>query len=170
MAHAKPPHPAALDPDALLRQCTLQRTRGTGPGGQHRNKTETAVRLTHTPTGVTAQAGERRSQAENRRVALRRLRMNLALQVRGEAPAAPSERWQSRCRNRQITVNPRHADFPALLAEALDVIAAHGYDLARAAKILGVTPSQLIKLLKLEPAAHHHVNTQRQQRHLKPLH
>ena len=172
MANTTPVHPTTLDPDMLLRQCTLERTRGTGPGGQHRNKTETAVRLMHNPTGVTAQASERRSQAENRRVALRRLRLNLALQVRSSARETadePSELWRSRCRNRRVGVNPRHEDFPALLAEALDVIAQCGYDVGRAAMILGVTTSQLVKFLKLEPAAHNQVNSERQQRGLKPL-
>ena len=49
-----------------------------GPGGQHRNKTESAVRLTHPPTGVTVTATERRSQHENREVALERLRERIA--------------------------------------------------------------------------------------------
>lgn len=174
MADATPPHPAALEPDALLRQCHIRRTRGSGPGGQHRNKTETAIELTHHPTGVTAQASERRSQIENRQRALRRLRLNLALQVR-RAPHAelaafePSALWRSRCRAGRVAVNPRHEDFPTLLAEALDAVAAWAYDVPRAAEALGVSTSQLVKFLKTEPAAHAHVNTERQRRGLKPM-
>ena len=52
--------------------------RGTGPGGQHRNKTETGVRLTHLPSGIVVSATERRSQHQNREVALRRLAAALA--------------------------------------------------------------------------------------------
>lgn len=52
--------------------------RATGPGGQHRNKTETGVRLTHLPSNVTVSATERRSQHQNREVALRRLAAVLA--------------------------------------------------------------------------------------------
>jgi len=52
--------------------------RATGPGGQHRNKTETGVRLTHLPSGITVSATERRSQHQNREVALRRLAAALA--------------------------------------------------------------------------------------------
>ena len=44
-----------------------------GPGGQHKNKTETAVRLTHLPSGVTVTATERRSQLQNKEAALERL-------------------------------------------------------------------------------------------------
>jgi len=52
--------------------------RGSGPGGQHRNVRETGVRIRHVPTGLTVVATERRSQAENRRIALERLEAALA--------------------------------------------------------------------------------------------
>lgn len=52
--------------------------KSSGPGGQHKNKRETAVRVRHIPTGVTVTAGEERSQALNREVALERLRRKLA--------------------------------------------------------------------------------------------
>ncbi len=65
-------------PDAaLLRACEETFFVGSGPGGQHRNKTASAVRLFHPATGVGVTATERRSQAQNRSVALRRLRAAL---------------------------------------------------------------------------------------------
>jgi len=73
-----------VDPALLLRACVLRRGRTRGPGGQNRNKVETAVYLLHRPTGVAAAATERRSQAENLRVALFRLRLQLAVAVRGD--------------------------------------------------------------------------------------
>ena len=75
-------HPAALPPDELLAQCDVQFVRRSGPGGQHRNKVSTGVVLVHRPTGIKAEANERRSQAENRTAACLRLRVNLALEVR----------------------------------------------------------------------------------------
>jgi protein subunit release factor A len=67
----------ALDDEALLRACEVSTFVGGGPGGQHRNKTASAVRLVHLPTGVTVTATERRSQAQNRGTALERLRAAL---------------------------------------------------------------------------------------------
>lgn len=65
---------AALSDDALLLECDEAFFIASGPGGQHRNKTETGVRLAHRPTGITVTATERRSQLQNRGEALERLR------------------------------------------------------------------------------------------------
>ena len=154
-------HPAALDPMQLIEQCRLERRRGSGPGGQRRNKVETAVRLVHEPTGVVAEASERRSQAENRKTALFRLRVNLAIRIRCPAGEAPSALWKERCRGAAVSINPHHDDYPAILAEALDLMAVGEYDPRHAAKVLNCTSSQLIKVLRLEPRALHLVNEQR---------
>ncbi|KDO38847.1 hypothetical protein CISIN_1g036979mg, partial [Citrus sinensis] len=71
-----------LTDDELLRECEMHTYKSSGPGGQHRNKCETAVRLKHVPTGVIAQAAEDRSQHKNRALALSRLPTFLALKVR----------------------------------------------------------------------------------------
>jgi hypothetical protein len=164
-------HPALLDLPALLTACAERRTRRGGPGGQHRNKVETAVVLTHEPTGVSAQASERRSQSENRRVAVRRLRIELALHVRRPAtlPYEPTERWQARCRGGRIAARAEHVDFPAMLAEALDVIAAHHGDVKSAAASLGCTASQLLRLLRVRHDALVLVNRWRTQQQQTPL-
>lgn len=164
-------HPAALPVDDLLADCDVRRTRRSGPGGQHRNKVETAVVIEHRPTGLFAEASERRSQEENRQQAIHRLRLNLALRVRRPiaAPFAPSPLWRSRCRGDRVYVNETHEDFPALLAEALDVVIARGIDLKAAAQELGCTRSQLTKLLYQEPQAMAIVNAARQRAGLHKL-
>ena len=164
-------HPAALSSETLLAECDVRFVRRSGPGGQHRNKVSTGAALLHRPTGVQAEASERRSQAENRAVALFRLRVNLALDVRSprEPGSVPSPLWQSRLRGEQISVGATHDDFPAILAEALDALAAFEFDPRPASEALRCSVSQLVKLLRKEPRALAQVNHQRQQRGGHPL-
>ena len=164
-------HPAAQGEAALLADCTVRRGRRGGPGGQHRNKVETAIVIEHGPTGIRAEASERRSQEENRRAAVFRLRVNLALEVRTpiDETHTASELWQSRCRNGKISVAPTHRDYPALLAEALDAIDSEDIDVAAAAHRLGCSTSQLTKLLKTEPRALTQINEARKAIGLRKL-
>lgn len=164
-------HPAALPIDVLLADCEVERTRRGGPGGQHRNKVETAIVIKHLSTGVKGAASERRSQDLNRQAALQRLRINLAIEVRQPVPAgqALSEVWLSRVCGRQIKVSAEHSDFPALLAEALDRLVAYEWDVVAAAMQLEITSSQLIKFLQREPEASLLLNRERAARQLKPL-
>ena len=121
----QPPHPATLEPEKLLKQCEFIFGRGSGPGGQNRNKVETGARILHRPTGLESKATERRQQQVNRHVAIGRLRLRLALKARTATSRdghRPSELWSRRRQGTRLPVNPRHADYPALLAEALDLI------------------------------------------------
>ena len=164
-------HPASISEEQLLRECSERRTRRSGPGGQHRNKVETAVILTHEPTGVEAEANECRSQSENRRAAVFRLRLRLALTVRTASPPeiGVSELWRTRCRNGRMVINPEHADFPAILAEALDVLTTNSFEVPKAAEWLGCTASQLVKLLKESSPAFELLNRERNDRGLPRL-
>lgn len=162
-------HPACLPPDELLNVCHVATTRRSGPGGQHRNKVETAVVVVHLPSGVRGEASERRSQLQNREVAIQRLRVKLALAVRHEASTVPSQIWQARAAGGKLTVSVDHAHYPALLAEALDVVHANDYDISAAAAQLGISASQLVKLLRTEPMALAQVNVLRRARGLSSL-
>ncbi|MEM0914273.1 MAG: peptide chain release factor-like protein [Planctomycetota bacterium] len=160
-------HPATLNEAELLIGCEEFRGRRGGPGGQHRNKVETAVRVVHRESGLEGQASERRSQAENRRVAVRRLRWRLAVEVREAVAlgAEPSETWRRRVtQDGAIRLNAEHREAPAMLAEAMDWLADSGWDVPKAARRLGVTTSQLVRLLKVEPAALEAVNRHRRRR------
>ena len=164
-------HPAALGLSELIKQCQVQHGRASGPGGQHRNKVQTAVTVRHRPTGVVGTGRERRSQAQNLRVAVARLRVNLALEVRCAVASnhQPSGVWQAHCIGGRVAVNVNHTDFPLVLAEALDVLASEHADVGLSAEVLGCTPSQLVKLLRSQPRAVAWLNQQRQQMGLGPL-
>ena len=164
-------HPALPPDDDLLADCDLRSSRRSGPGGQHRNKVETCVTLTHRPTGVSAEAGERRRRADNLAVAVRRLRVALAVAVRGggvDEPAAAAV-WRDAVAGGRVRRSERHADFPAVLAVALDEVSAADWDVPAAAGRLGVSGSQLVRLLKREPRAYTLLNDSRAARGLPRL-
>lgn len=165
-------HPAALPESELLAACQLTRTRRGGPGGQHRNKVETAVVITHLPSGVSAEANERRSQAENRKVAIQRLRVHLALAIRQAVDESrmPSELWQQFSARGKLAVSSNNIAFPPLLAEAMDHLAAVSFEPGPAALRLGVSSSQLLKLLQAEPAAWSWLQENRRRLGLHSLH
>jgi protein subunit release factor A len=77
-------------PEKLLAECDVTTFRASGPGGQHRNKRESAVRLKHRPTGIVVVATERRSQHQNRAVALERLAIRLARRKKRRKKRVPT--------------------------------------------------------------------------------
>jgi protein subunit release factor A len=78
------------DRAALERDCSLEFIIAGGPGGQHRNKVESGVRLVHRPTSTTVIATERRSQHANREVAFERMAERLEEQQREIIPRRPT--------------------------------------------------------------------------------
>jgi protein subunit release factor A len=72
------PENPAVEIKRLQREVVIEVYRAPGPGGQRKNRKETAVRLKHIPTGITVVASERRSQALNREIAFERLQKRLA--------------------------------------------------------------------------------------------
>jgi hypothetical protein len=164
-----------LDDAALEAQCEVDRYRASGPGGQHRNKTESAIRLRHRPTGVIAHADERRSQAENRVRAVHRLREHLAFEVREPvaldtwAPSAALAALVGGGTARLGEKTRQTAAFFVGFAALLDVFAACGAEVANTAARLGLTTGACSKLLLIDERTSRAVNQLRAKHGLRPL-
>ncbi len=145
-----------LSDSVLLAQCEVDRFRASGPGGQKRNKTASAVRLRHGPTVLVAEAVESRSQHENRARALRRLRLEIALNSRAEideAAALPEELAEALRvgKGRVLSMGRRDVRYPATIAALFDFIDAVGWQLSTAAERLGISTSSLARFLEASP-------------------
>ena len=86
------------------REIRFETSRASGPGGQHVNKTESAVKAIHIPTGTIATAADNRSQLQNRRLAMERLQVKLAAQKQEKLLAAEQSNWHNH--NTLIRGNP----------------------------------------------------------------
>jgi hypothetical protein len=163
----------ALPDDELLAQCSVDTFRASGPGGQKRNKTESAVRLRHRPTGLHAQAFESRSQHENRELALRRLRATIAVEVRRpvvlEGYAPPPELRRILPLGQRDQVGARHREFWTGAQALLDLFAACGFSVSETAAKLGLSTGQLSRLITGEAELLRAVNALRERHNLRPL-
>jgi hypothetical protein len=135
--------------DALLADCEVDTYRASGPGGQKRNKTDSAVRLRHRPSGISVIASESRSQAENRARALQRLQTALALKLR--QPVAlegiPASIGAGLDRKGRLDLGRRDRRYLAAAATLLDLLQAHQASLSLAAAQLGLTTGNLSSFL-----------------------
>lgn len=163
-----------------MNQCEMDTFKASGPGGQHRNKRESAVRLKHLPTGIVAQAVEDRSQHMNRASALVRLRALLALKVRNpvdlEAYCPPTELLQilppkSTIRGSDCgpQIGPKNAKFVLGMQALLDLIFAVEGSVSDAAKYLGLSTGALSRLILSNDSLRMAVNELRASKGMKPL-
>jgi hypothetical protein len=141
--------PYELPEDKLLAQCRFEAFVASGPGGQRRNRTYAAVRLTHLPTGISASSTDSRSQRENRIHAIRGLRHKLALQLRRDITIDPlayrPPAWFAEYPG--LHMSPTNRLYPATIATVLDVLNATHWQIAAAASLLGISSSALTRFL-----------------------
>jgi hypothetical protein len=143
-----------LSDDALLAACRADIYRGSGPGGQKRNKTSNAVRLVHLPTGIIVTATESRSLRENQIHALRRLRHKLVADLREPIDLqtfAPPDWFLETRHEGRIEASYRHPFHAPAAGLALDLLQATAGNPAAVAANLGVSTTAVLKLLAADP-------------------
>ena len=159
------------DEATLLAECDVDTYRASGPGGQKRNKTESAVRLRHRPSGLSVIAEESRSQHENRDRALRRLRQMLALRLRQPVSTDGVPQAIQACLDKRgrLDVGRRDARYLPAAAAALDVLVALNGSVGDVAKRLGITTGNLSAFLTGDDDLMLEANRIRAGRGLRPL-
>lgn len=166
----------ALNDDQLLRQCEIDTYRASGPGGQKRNKTSSAVRLRHIPSGLLVIAEESRSQHENKAKALRRLRQALHLKLRESLGtddltqvAGHTEIQAAKNGAGRLDVgrkDPRFWPAASLALDTLDAVEARVRDAAAA---LGITTANLLAFLQTDDKLWEQANILRRKHGQNPL-
>jgi hypothetical protein len=168
----------ALSDEQLLAQCQVDTYRASGPGGQKRNKTSSAVRLRHPPSGLLVIAEESRSQHENKARALRRLRQALYLKLReplaaedlaAERLAARADYGPARDGEGRLHLGTRDARFWPAVGVVLDVLLATQARLSEAAAALGTSTANLVDFLQSDAKVHEQANQLRIHYGHKPL-
>lgn len=172
MEHADRDKWLAADDAALLADCAVDAYRSGGPGGQHRNKTSTAIRLRHLPTGLVVIAEDSRSQHENKQRAIRRLRRAIAVECR--SPVGPG--WTpgeaflaARTKSGRMEIARRNPAYPMVVAIVLDAVSAAEGSLRDAGSLLGLGTAQLSRFVTADEKALEAVNRIRRQNGLRPI-
>ena len=160
---------AELSDSQLLAQCQIDTYRASGPGGQKRNKTSSAVRLRHADSGLIVIAEESRSQHENKAKALRRLRQTIWLELRQPPNVADSSLSAVRDKDGRFAVGVRDIRYLPAVAIILDVLDSTGAALRDAATILGTTTGNLVNFLSADDRVWRSVNALRVKHRQTPL-
>lgn len=140
--------------------CALEFFKSSGAGGQHRNKTSSAVRLIHRDTGVRAEDCTERSQHRNRSRAAGKLKLMLALKFRMPVKEVPP----------RMECSLNAPDYPLFVAELFDILHHCGFDHRESAQLCGISASALLKKLHRDPAVWQEFCREREQRALPRLH
>ncbi len=151
-----------LTDEQLLKCCDVHIYKASGPGGQHRNKVSSAVRLRHRETGINATANDSRSQHTNRTQAMRRLRMNISTKLRSpidlessvippvlkECIFTPKKPNNTTDATSRLGIGRKDARFWEVAAILLDMLDAAQGQLGIVARKLNISTGNLTKILK----------------------
>jgi hypothetical protein len=159
------------DDARLLAQCELDTYRASGPGGQKRNKTSSAVRLRHLPSGLIVIAEESRSQHDNKAKAIRRMRQAFMLKIREPLDdAARAELAAHRDADGKLHFgSAKDPDFWPAAALLLDQLEGNEAKVSDAAALLGTSTGNLLSILEMNPKVWEQANIIRRKFGQKPL-
>lgn len=158
--------PYACDEQLLFKSIDCERFRSSGPGGQHVQKTNSAVRLRHKESGICCQCQDHREHRRNLSAALKELRLRLAMHYRGFGQA---ELLTQRRHGERLRVSVDAKDFHLLVGYIFDILVNSDWDTRAAAEVCALSHSQLCKFLKLNKLVLQRVNDERMQRDLYAL-
>lgn len=153
----------------LLAQCEVDTYRASGPGGQKRNKTSSAVRLRHVPTGLIVIAEESRSQHENKAKALRRLRQSIWLEIRNPFDQEHPDLQIARSPDGRFMVRPGDERYLPAVAVILDAFDVHRAILRDVVSALATTTGNLVHFLGADDRVWRTVNAIRTRHGQTPL-
>jgi hypothetical protein len=161
----------------LLAQCEVDTYRASGPGGQKRNKTSSAVRLRHLASGLIVIAEESRSQHENKAKALRRLRQAFFLKwrqpLKGDELANITDRAEitaARSSESRFIVGRRDPRYWPAIGVILDLLLHYEGRVAETARMLDTSTANLVDFLAKDPKAWEQLNQMRTRFGHKKLH
>lgn len=141
-----------LPESEFVRFCTLDFFKSSGAGGQHRNKTSSAVRVTHKETGISAEDCTERSQHRNRSNAIWKLKILLALQIRRPVTSTLP----------RMECSLSAPDYPLFIAKLFDILEECGYDHKICAAKCEISSSALLKKLSRDPKIFQEFNRRRE--------
>jgi hypothetical protein len=142
----------------LFVHCTMESFQASGPGGQRRNRKFSAVRITHKPTNLSVISAETRSQLNNRQIALRKLRIKLAIEIRG--PNIFLDR---------LKISLSNPMYPLWIALLFDKLWKFKFSISKTADSLHISTSKLIKLIARDSSIWKTINYNRENFGLKKL-
>lgn len=153
----------ALSDEELMKECRFDAMRGTGPGGQKRNKTSSAARVTHLESGLSAFDDVTRSQHQNLKHALDKLRGEIAVNL------LPGEEEPTPCIPLAPVPKPNSRNYFLWLGKIFDALLATDFQMPEAAARFECSPSHLIRIVAKDEFAWQKLAEARQRRKMTPL-
>lgn len=147
-----------LSNEEIMKDCSFEGFQASGPGGQKRNRKYSAVRLVHIPTNISATAVESRSQINNRNAAIKKLKIKLAMEVRG--PEYIIENYM---------ISLSNPLYPLLVAVLFDKLYQYNFAISDVARSVELSTAKVIKLIARDKNVRQKINELREIHGLKKL-